>query len=59
MMDPTKIRVVVEKAVTNAVAAGFGRTEQIEHAVRALREMDPGLSEGNAITAVRRVLRHD
>ena len=34
MMDPTKIRDIVEKALGNAKAAGFGRTEQIEHAVK-------------------------
>ena len=59
MMDPTKIRDIVEKAVDNAKAAGYGRTEQIEHAVRALRQIDPHVSEQDAITAVRRVLRHE
>jgi hypothetical protein len=59
MMDPAKIKGVVEKAVGSAEAAGFGRTEQIEHAVRVLREMEPTLSEENAITAVRRVMRPD
>ena len=33
MMDPAKIKGVVEKSVCRAYAAGFGRTEQIEHAV--------------------------
>jgi hypothetical protein len=57
MMDPTKIRDIVEKALGNAKAAGFGRTEQIEHAVRALRQVDPQVSEEDAITAVRRIMR--
>ena len=56
MMDTAKIKGVVEKAVGNAEAAGFGRTEQIEHAVRVLREIEPTLSEESAITAVRRVM---
>ena len=45
------------KIFGNAKAAGFGRTEQIEHAVRALRQVDPQVSEEDAITAVRRIMR--
>ena len=59
MKDPAKVKELVERALSNAKAAGFGRTEQIEHAVRALRAADPMVSNEDAITAVRRILRHD
>ena len=57
MTDTSDIRRVIEQALANARKAELGATGQTEHAVRALLQMHPELSEQEAVTAVRRVLR--
>ena len=59
MMETTHIKSIVDKAMENAKAAGFGRTAQLEHALRALQQAAPDVSEEEARTALRRVLRHE
>lgn len=57
MVDTAHIRGIIEKALENARAADLDVPQQIEHAVRALLQMHPELSQQDAITAVRRVMR--
>lgn len=57
MVDTYEVRRIVETALSNAAKAGLGVTEQTEHAVRALLQLRPELSEDQAIQAVRRVQR--
>ena len=45
MVDTLDIRRVIEEALKNAQAAALGIPQQIEHAVRALIQMYPELSE--------------
>ena len=52
-----EIRAIVEKALENARAAGFGATRQTEHAVRTLMQLHPEMSEQDAVKAVLRVER--
>ena len=57
MTDTHQIRQIVEKALDNARKAGLGATAQTEHAVRALLQLRPEMSEADAIKAVLRVER--
>ena len=57
MPDPKVIKSIIEKSLHNAEAAGFGRTEQLEHALRALHQVMPEVGEEEARTAIRRVAR--
>ena len=57
MPDPKVMKAIIEKSLSNAEAAGFGRTEQLEHALRALHQAMPEVGEEEARTAIRRVAR--
>ncbi|MDH3472763.1 MAG: hypothetical protein OEM59_03635 [Rhodospirillales bacterium] len=57
MTDTEDIRRVIEKALENARAAELGVTKQTEHAVRAVLQMHPELTESEAVRAVQRVMR--
>ena len=57
MTDTSDIRRVIEKALANAQEAELGVTKQTEHAVRAVLQMHPEISEEEAVRAVRRVRR--
>ena len=57
MMDTHQTRQIVEKALANAQKAGLGATAQTEHAVRALLQLRPEMSETDAIKAVLRIER--
>ena len=57
MPDTHETRRIIEKALENARAAGFGVTAQTEHAVRALMQVRPEMSEPDAVKAVLRVER--
>jgi hypothetical protein len=47
--------VVIRRALDRARQAGLPLMEQTEHAVNALRQVDPDLTAEQAIQAVRRV----
>ena len=57
MTDTSDIRRVIEQALANARKAELGATGQTEHAVRAILQMHPELSEQEAVQAVQRVMR--
>lgn len=57
MTDTFEVRQIVEKALANAEKAGLDVSKQTEHAVRALLQMRPEMTEPDAIQAVRRVQR--
>ena len=57
MVNTAHVRQVIEKALTNAREAKLGVTEQIQHAARSVMQMHPELSQQDAVTAVRRVMR--
>ncbi|MDX1401488.1 MAG: hypothetical protein R3245_06175 [Kiloniellales bacterium] len=59
MVDTTHIKDIVERAMENAKAAGFDRSTQLEHALRALQQAAPEVSEKDARTALRRVVRSE
>lgn len=57
MSDTHDIRRIIERALENAKKAELGVTQQSEHAVRAVLQMHPELSEQEAVQAVQRVMR--
>lgn len=57
MVDTAHVRQVIEKALANAREANMGVTEQIQHAARSVMQVHPELSQEDAVTAVRRVMR--
>lgn len=57
MTNTYEVRRLIEKALEHACAADLGVTEQTEHAVRALLQAHPEMSEVDAIKAVQRVQR--
>ena len=57
MTSTYEVRRLIEKALDHARAAELGVTEQTEHAVRALLQAHPEMSELDAIKAVQRVQR--
>jgi hypothetical protein len=59
MVDTAHVRQVIEIALANAREANMGVTEQIQHAARSVMQVHPELSQEDAVTAVRRVMRPD
>ena len=57
MTNTYEIRRLIEAALDHARRAELGVTEQTEHAVRALLQAHPEMSEVDAIKAVQRVQR--
>lgn len=57
MAKTYEVREIVEKALANAEAAGLGATQKTEHAVRALLQLRPEMTEDDAVKAVLRVER--
>ena len=57
MPNTYEIRRLIEAALDHARTAELGVTEQTEHAVRALLQAHPEMSEYDAIKAVQRVQR--
>jgi hypothetical protein len=57
MVDTAHVRQVIEKALTNAREAKLGIIEQMQHAARSVMQMHPELSQEDAVTAVRRIMR--
>ncbi len=57
MTDTSDVRRIVEKALANAKEAGLDVTKQSEHAMRALLQMHPELTDEKARQAVLRILR--
>ncbi len=57
MVDTAHVRQVIETALANAREANLGIMEQMQHASRSVMQAHPELSEEDAVTAVRRVMR--
>jgi hypothetical protein len=57
MVDTAHVRQVIEIALANAREANMSVIEQLQHASRSVMQAHPELSEEDAMTAVRRVMR--
>ena len=55
MTETLELKSIINKALNNARAAGFGFAQQIEHAVRSVRQVHPEIDESDAVTAVLRI----
>lgn len=55
MTDTLELKRIVNKALNNARAAGFSFAQQIEHAVRSVRQIHPEIDTSDAVTAVLRI----
>lgn len=57
MTETFEVRQIIEKALANAEKAGLDVSKQTEHAVRAVLQVRPEMTEDQAIEAVRRIQR--
>ena len=55
MTDTLELERIVCKALNNARAAGYSFAQQIEHAVRSVRQVHPEIDKKYAVTAVLRI----
>ena len=57
MTDTLERNRIVNKALNNAQTTGLGFAQQIEHAVRSVRQVHPEIDTSDAVTAVLRIRR--